>query len=424
MFWSAAALLSLTFYDSTASAQSIAIPDAQQFLAPAAQATVNPFEQPNREYNGLPVGGWMLYPSLFSGAAFDSNVYQTNANRASDVAWRIAPSIVAVRNTGIQNTMVYGSLDAYLHAHYTNIDNFSGRVGLLHIWEAQRDLIFRFTGDVSRQLDMTTAGGVLTNSIIRPIYYEQYATGGSVMKSFDRIFVAFGGNFANSNYDNTSTTGGVPLSQAYRDFNATSASGRVGYFVTPIVYSYAEATGNWQNYYNSSAFNSEGYRLVGGVGTDRISLFKGELFAGYQQQFYRTAAYGSPTAPVYGGKLYYYPTEYLTFTGAVDEAFSVATFVSPSNPTGSATKATSVSLRADYALAQQWSAGARFGYSDILYIATPRVDNSLAGGATLNYRIWSNFNATLDYQYMQVASNYSAASYARSIVSLGVTYKY
>ena len=44
-------------------------------------------------------------------------------------------------------------------------------------------------------------------------------------------------------------------------------------------------------------YNSEGYRVVGGLGTDRISLFKGEIYAGYQQQLYDYTPFGSPSEP-------------------------------------------------------------------------------------------------------------------------------
>jgi len=402
----------------------VKIPDANVIFGPPTGGGADVFVQPSRQYQGLPVGGWMLYPTLFVAGAYDSNPYQSSGKNFGSSALRTSPGLVAVRAAGIHNTMLYGAGDLYFYNRDSNINNYSARGGLVHIWEAQRDLIFRFTADASRQIDSSTSGSVLNGVFLRPVYYDSFVGGASVIKSFDRIFVGLGGNFTNTQYENTKTTTGAVVPQAYRDFNQPTASGRLGYFVTPLLYSFVEASGNWMNYYNASTFNSEGYRVTGGLGTDRISLFKGEVYAGYQQQFYRSAAFGVVDAPAFGGKLYWYPTQYLTFAVNVDESIGTATFVSPSNPNGSPTKTTAVGLRAEYALAEAWSAVARGGYSYVDYVNNTRVDNTWNAGATLNYKIWRNLSATFDYQFAAVVSNYAAASYTRNIVSLGATYRY
>jgi hypothetical protein len=37
----------------------------------------DPFAKPSRDYQALPIGGWMLYPSLFVGGLYDSNPSQS-----------------------------------------------------------------------------------------------------------------------------------------------------------------------------------------------------------------------------------------------------------------------------------------------------------------------------------------------------------
>ncbi|MBB4200568.1 hypothetical protein GGD83_004397 [Rhodoblastus sphagnicola] len=425
LFASQAGLLAFGLvYSFPSVAQIVPTPDTGSFLTPRSSSQVNPFDAPSREYTGLSVGSWMLYPTLFTGAAFDSNIYQNNGKTVSDVAWRTAPSLIAVRNAGIQKTLLYGTGDFMVYGAHSAVDQVNGKGGFTHIWEAQRDLIFRFTGDASRQVDASTSGSVLNGAYLRPVYYEQYQTTASVLKSFDRFFVGLGGSFQNSSYENTSNTAHQTVTQAYRDNNVVTASGRLGYFITPLLYSFVESTGNWANYYNSSSYNSEGYKVSGGLGTDRISLFKGEVYAGYQQQFYKSAAFGDVGAPAFGGKLFWYPTQYITVSANVDETLGTATFVSPSNPNGSATKTTGGGLKVDYTLSEVWSANARGGYSHATYVNNSRVDDTWSAGATLNYRIWRNFSATLDYQFSAVDSNYAAAGYVRHIASLGVTYKY
>src|SRR5438105_505562 len=62
---------------------------------PATVQRANPFEPRGREYTGLPVGGWLLYPSVFVGAIFDDNVNQGSTSRTSAAGARVVPSLYA-----------------------------------------------------------------------------------------------------------------------------------------------------------------------------------------------------------------------------------------------------------------------------------------------------------------------------------------
>ena len=109
-------------------------------------------------------------------------------------------------------------------------------------------------------------------------------------------------------------------------------SGRVGYNF-PSFYVFAQGDGIFQRFDNS-VFNTNGYRVIGGVGTnDTSSLFKGEVYGGYQfqdqnQQNVLTlgvpAALGIPQDAgngVFGGRLSYFPTEYWTIIASIDARF-------------------------------------------------------------------------------------------------------
>src|ERR1700686_5452481 len=65
-----------------------------------------PKEKPNRDYNGLPIGGWMVSPSLLAGAVYDNNIFQTPTNRISAIGTRIVPTVTAVRDEGIHHLTV------------------------------------------------------------------------------------------------------------------------------------------------------------------------------------------------------------------------------------------------------------------------------------------------------------------------------
>ena len=113
---------------------------------------------PTRDYQGLPVFGWMLFPELTVGAVFDDNINGTATNKDSGVGSRVRGSFTAERAAGIHNTLLYGSGD---FRYYPGVDDgaqVEGRIGAAHVYEAQRDLVFRFQGDASRQEGILGSG--------------------------------------------------------------------------------------------------------------------------------------------------------------------------------------------------------------------------------------------------------------------------
>jgi hypothetical protein len=360
---------------------------------------------------------------LFSGVSYNDNLYQTSSSPTADLAWRTTPTFVAINNSGINKLSLYAVADSYVYLRNSNADTIDGRIGFQDVWEMQRDLVLHLSADVSRQTDTLTSGQIGGVTIL-PLHFLQSEVSASVLKSFNLAFVGLGGTFANSTYDNANQIGGPSQSQSFRDLDASTFLARVGYHIGPTIYSYVEASDNQQTYYHDPLFSSNGYRVVGGVGSDQLSLFNGEIYGGYQEQFYRSALGGAQGGAVFGGRVSWLPTEFLTFSLSLDETFGTSAATSLTATTPSATETTSANLSAKYALAQTWSASAHVGYVDVRYIGTPRVDGDWMGGVTLDRQIWENLDATLDYQLSRVNSNVADASYTQNVYSLGLTYKY
>ena len=62
------------------------------------------------------------------------------------------------------------------------------------------------------------------------------------------------------------------------------------------------------------------------MGSDRISLFNGEIFAGYAQQRFDDPTIGEVSIPVVGGRVSWYRTRDLTFTFSGDRTFGTSDF--------------------------------------------------------------------------------------------------
>jgi hypothetical protein len=294
------------------------------------------------------------------------------------------------------------------------------------------DLVFNAQADYTRQRDLFSTFGVdhsVTTlnptavglaPVVNPIAYNQVSGTASVQKTFDRAFVNVGGSIVDIIYDNTpsvTSPSPSPNGVVYTGF------GRGGFWFTPFLYAYGETSIDARRY-DASIFNSEGYRTVAGIGSDQIGLIRGEIYAGYQREQFDFAPLGNVSGGVFGGRMYYYPLRELTIAASVDEVIGVSLLATTPDAPGVPTRATTALLQATYALAREWAASARFGYIHTQYVDTIRVDNAWTAGATITYSIWQNFAVTLDYQFIQIASNVPLQSATRDVVTLGATYKY
>jgi hypothetical protein len=108
-------------------------------------------------------GGWIFYPSVILGAVYDDNIYRSETNRIHSWGTRVIPSFTGELNEGIYRTSVYGTADARFYSDNTGANAVDAKAGIKHVYEAQRDLIFRFSGDYLRQADPFNAGVVAPN---------------------------------------------------------------------------------------------------------------------------------------------------------------------------------------------------------------------------------------------------------------------
>jgi Putative beta-barrel porin 2 len=393
----------------------------------------DPFSQPNRDYSALPVGIWLLYPTVFAGAIYDSNVRQSATDKTSSWGARLVPSLLAEATDGIHKTTLYGMADVRLYTDHQadNADTTAARAGFMQRFQPMPDLVFNVQGDYTRQRDLFSTFGIdhsVTTlnptaiglaPVTNPVAYNQFSAVASVQKSFDRAFVSFAASVVDINYDTR------------RDLLAPSPDGvtytgtaRGGFWFTPFLYAYAEGSVD-QRRFSDDLFNSSGYRTVGGIGSDQIGLFRGEIYGGYQSEHHDFAPLGNVNGAVFGGRLYYYPTRELTISASVDESLGVSLLESVvPGILGASTRATTALVQVTYALAREWAASARFGYIHTDYVATIREDDAWTAGATITYSVWQNFGLTLDYQHVQNSSNVPLQSFSRDVVTLGGTYKY
>src|SRR5436190_10670544 len=246
------------------------------------------FAGPSRDYSALPVGDWLLYPTLFAGAIYDTNVDQAPSGRSSPGA-RLVPSLLAETTNGLLKSTLYGMADGRLYTRGSG-NTLAARAGVIENYQGLPDLNFYAQGDYTRQKDLFSTFGIdhsVTtlnptaiglSPVVNPLTYNQGSVTATVQKNFDRAFVNFGASVVDIFYD----TNPLLLAPSPNGITYTGVA-RGGFWFTPFLYAYTEGSAD-QRRFNNDMFNSFGYRTVAGIGSDQIGLFRGEVYGGYQSQ--------------------------------------------------------------------------------------------------------------------------------------------
>ncbi len=403
---------------------SLSVPDASVFLAQQADLPRTPFSIDRQDYSGVALGEWRLYPFLYTGLSYDSNLLNANSGKVADAAFNFAPTFIATRNAGIQNTLVYGAAETSSYLRNSGADSVTGRIGFQHMWELQRDLVFDFAGDVSRSADLTNGGDAVAGAPFYPIYSNAYRISAAALKSFGSLFLHSFVALSDTQYDSTTRITGASLPQSYRDYSEIQVKQRVGYQFGQVFYVFSDTSLNWQDTYYFPASASSGYREVAGLGATRFGLLYGEIYAGYQAQVYRSALIGTVNDPVLGGRVGWSPRAFLSFVASLDETITTQDFVTPGNPLPAAVTALVATFGANYAPSSRWSLLVTANYMHDDYSNSPRSDGDFALAATFSCKLSRTLVASISTRQIIQDSSYRPASYSRNVSAIGVTYRY
>ncbi|MGO4340033.1 outer membrane beta-barrel protein, partial [Labrys sp. KB_33_2] len=187
-------------------------------------------------------------------------------------------------------------------------------------------------------------------------------SGGVIYASFDRPD------------DRAEAKSGFPM-----PFNGTDyyVALRATTMLTPQIYAFIEGGADFHRY-DKNVKGDSVYHMTTGLGSELIRLVRGEVYVGYQTRSGSRRISGSSNQPAFGGRITYYPTQYITIAASADQSlsFSQTPVLLPSG-NGSVSQAMQSAsgrtfqsrIQADYALSQLWSAYVQAGYGQTRYNA-------------------------------------------------------
>ena len=267
-------------------------------------------------------------------------------------------------------------------------------------------------------------------SVVNP--YDSLTGTAKVEKIFSDGIVTLGASLLHWDYDDQLSKGA--------NFNQKSFTEDAAFWLGPIFYVYSD--GSFAMTDNSIPNpNSSSYRVIGGLGTRQVGLFRASLYFGDQG----TETAGAPSGgnfiaggSVYGGALTYYPTDDWTIRANLDGTINRAPVGAPPSAqalntpattplqiaTSSSTQTTAATLGSDYKISPQWTASGLFGYTRVQFLGSQAWDNAWVADASLKYDIWTNLTLTWEYQFSSIVSNVPQTSAERTLVVMSAIYKF
>ena len=210
------------------------------------------------------------------------------------------------------------------------------------------------------------------------------------------------------------------------DYNAFV---RGGFWLTPQLNAFVETGGDLRHYFATSLYDTNAYRVIGGLSSGMIGLFRRERFMAVSSRNSAPEACLAnrtrlPMAPL---NLLSDPISHRR--GEPRQYFGSAGAVAASSPTVSNSQTLQAQLQADYAMFEYWKASVRGGFAETRYYGSSYSSEAWLAGVGASYNFSRNFALTLDYPFSRVdtnglASGTNALSYSQNIVTAGVTYRY
>jgi hypothetical protein len=418
---------------------------------------------------GFPIGGWVLYPSLSLSTLLSDNLF-LSVPPLKVVGFGATPRLTAEWSNGIHTTTIYGTVTGEVYSD-SAINTLNGELNLTQRYSPLPDLVFTAQGDYNHQ----TIQSGLTNSIptgvttpaatptllpngnillpngnivapngqivgqanpalafsgttfVNPV--DLYTATGSVSKVLNGGIVSLGSSFAENNYQNLQGTGAT----AFTSFKTATFTEDVSFALGPLFYFYSDGSYSLRNENSSIDQDSSAYRVIGGLGTRQLGLFRVSAYFGHQG----SSVEGSGTAGgnVYGGAISYYPTLVWTITAAVDQtnnissqtvvsnqALTLATNIPVQIALSSSSQVTTSSIQSIYQISPLWTLFTNLSYSNI--ISSPTVTQAWLADLQLSYQIWRNMTLAGQYQFSSIWSNQPGGSAQRNLFMLSADYRF
>jgi len=372
---------------------------------PGQPGTAAPYQGVGYTYNNVT---W--YPSVTGATFYDDNVFATHTNRQGDWAQVVRPEL-AWRTNNWANMEAGGSafIEKRWFDRFSSEDQFNGGVGVGGtLRPGENTQVVTRLQYLHAHEDRGTSDSI-NAAFAKPLHYDQLDAAGAINQRYGRFWTSVGAAASFVRFGN-GTIAGTTISQNYRDGAIANLPLRVGYVVAPLTSVFVEVSANHRDF-QVSAFDSTGYRMVGGALFEPGpgSRIKGEIFGGYMNQNYNGVGFQNVSTFTYGSALAFLIRPDLTATleGRRDaREASLSGGVNIGVPgDGVSVIESVVAGRVDWSALPNLVLGAGVAYLQDDYLTANRTDTAVSPLASLKYFVNRNLTLGFDYRYLNFDSS-------------------
>ena len=272
---------------------------------------------------GRHAGSFWLFSTVTTGLFYDSNVLGTPSGADGEAGVFINPRLEANSDWGNHalNIVLDASQYEYFDASEQSRTNFDGTIdGRIDV---RRDLVIE--GGVEGAYVSEAAGAIFTSPFAdEPTEHSELAAWAAVNKAFNRLSVSVGAAYRAYDYYDVGSIAGGDIDQDFRDGGTAETGGRVSYLFSPGYRWFSDVRYNWRDYDNG-ANGSDGWRGLTGLEFEITRLLRGEVGAGYMEQYYGAGHTESDFS--YHAALVWNPTPLMTVSFDADRIIQDSSIV-------------------------------------------------------------------------------------------------
>ena len=293
----------------------------------------DPFDvarRPRPDYDpvGVPVGSFLLFPSIEVGEYYDSNIYATETDEESDFVTTYVPSISLLSDWNNHALGVNAYAAGGLYADHTDENYLDYGVSAAGRLDVRRTTSV-FAGTSWDHIHQDRGSPEDVNSD-EPSEYDVFAVdlGGGTQQG--RTSFALAGGYSHYDYEDVTDRNGMFINNQDRNQAIWDAEARVGYqfqsdyelFVRGV---YSDVV--YDNNPDDSGVNRDnnGWRADLGVAFSITDTLQGDVYGGYLQRYYESPTFQDEGSFDAGGDLYWSITPLTSARATVFRSFEETT---------------------------------------------------------------------------------------------------
>lgn len=373
---------------------------------------------------GVPVGSFVLFPTLKLETGYDTNITAANSNEKESWLFTVRPAFDLQSDWARHFLAFDGYFESTSYARYSSADYENYAAGA----RGRIDVSSDFTiGGYARYAHLNELPGDDETNVNRlgdPLPYEQVTAGVNFDKQFNRMWATGGIDYRYRDYD--AWLNGQPSDQAYRNGSDYNLAGRLGYELSPLTSLFVGGSYHWYEMQDQD-YDAAEYRVITGIKIEPSRLTRGEAYIGYYNWASDNGDLSGSSGLTFGANLQWFVSPLLTATFTAGQQVITSNYEF-AGITGSAVVSSTAGVRLDYEFRRNIVVSGWVDYLNQDYDEFPRVDNQYVIGAELRYSINRFATAKVNYTYTNFDTNFNningAENYVRNLVLAGVTLAY